>query len=161
MAKQINYTKKNHVTCQIYTLLYVAVFFLPTARIVEIEFWITYTLLTPFALHQLIEAGSFLFPPSSVSSAQNLINCLFMTSMLFLHLHFTFTLVRTNATHEIQKRVPSNLHWVVVVVVMVAVMVAVREGQKYRKGEWEKSEASTTLSVQEQKNKQKNPMRWA
>lgn len=27
MAKQINYTKKNHVTCQIYTLLYVAVFF--------------------------------------------------------------------------------------------------------------------------------------
>ena len=26
MAKQINYTKKNHVTCQIYTLFYVAVF---------------------------------------------------------------------------------------------------------------------------------------
>lgn len=55
MAKQINYKKKNHITCQIYTLLYVAVFFPPPAHIVEIEFWRTYTLLTPFMLDQLIE----------------------------------------------------------------------------------------------------------
>lgn len=85
MAKQINYTKKNHVTCQIYTLFFVAVFlsfffFPPTAHIFEIEFWKPYTLLTPFMLHQFSQVDSYFFPlpSSSVSMGQNLINTAFV-----------------------------------------------------------------------------------
>ncbi len=59
MAKQINYRKKNHVTCQIYTLFYVAVSFLPVAHIFKIEFWKPNTLLKPFMLHQFTEVDSF------------------------------------------------------------------------------------------------------
>lgn len=80
MANQINYTKKNHVTCQIYTLFYVAVFFLPTSRtFFEIEFWKPYTLLTPFMLHQFTEVDSFFsLSFSSVSMSPNLINRVFV-----------------------------------------------------------------------------------
>lgn len=104
MAKQINYTKKNHVTCQIYTLFYVAVFFF--SCIVEIEFWKPYTLLTPFMLHQFIEVDSFF--PFSVSMAQNLINTVFVHGIYAL---FNLTLERANATWNPTESLQTHTGW--------------------------------------------------
>lgn len=71
MAKQINYTKRNHVTCQIHSVLcHSAPLPLPTAHIFVIDFFKKpYTLLTPFMLHQFTEVDST--PSSSFSSNFN------------------------------------------------------------------------------------------
>lgn len=99
MAKQINYKKKNHVTCQIYTLLYVAVFFPPTSS--HCRNWILKNL---YIINTLHAPSTYRVPPLRcfVSTKSNIL------FVYVIHALFTFTLAR----HEIQKRVPLNSYWV-------------------------------------------------
>lgn len=62
MAKQINYTKKNHVTCQIYTLCYVVLGFFPSSNGAHFWNWILKTLYIINTLHtSSIYRGRFFF----------------------------------------------------------------------------------------------------
>lgn len=106
MARQINYIKKNHVTCQIYTL------FSPTFRDADIfENWIFSSLYIINKRHAPLVYKDLLFIALLHRfTRQNLINTVFVTGMypffFFKPTHWK------SMPHELEQKAPSKTQWV-------------------------------------------------
>lgn len=106
MARQINYIKKNHVTCQIYTL------FSPTFRDADIfENWIFSSLYIINKRHAPLVYKDLLFIALLHRfTRQNLINTVFVTGT---YLFFFFNRTHWKSMpHELEQKAPSKTQWV-------------------------------------------------